>query len=169
MSSIFISYSSKDRSAAEEMYKRLTEKGYQSPFLDYQADSGIRAGADWERELYQHLKICKALIVLCSENWRQSQWSFAEVVYARCMGKDIFPVKISKCEIHPILGNLQVVDLEKEGQLGYERLWHGLEAARLSSQEDFEFDANRPPYPGLMAFDERDSGGTKKFKRCLTV
>ncbi len=52
-------------------------------FLDSDEQSGIAAGTKWEQVLYERLKDCRALVVLCTPNWKASQWCFAELVYAK--------------------------------------------------------------------------------------
>ncbi len=63
MSTIFISYSSRDQSAADEMHRVLVKEwGYVDPFLSSDADSGILVGDDWMATLKGALRKCKALI-----------------------------------------------------------------------------------------------------------
>src|SRR5690606_21234803 len=94
MSTLFISYSTKDRPTAEIFYGKLIEMGFEPPFRDDHPDSGIPAGTQWERELYRKLRLCKALIVLVSRNWLDSKWCFAALAYAKAQGKEFFPILI---------------------------------------------------------------------------
>lgn len=142
---------------AAELGRRMKEQGHRSLFLDFDPADGIPAGRDWERELYTQLRACRALLVLCSEHSMSSRWCFAEITHAKSMGKPIFPLKIAPCEIDPVLTSRQVVDLEREGELAYERLWLGLKAAGLDPADSFGWDGTRPPYPGLLAFQEEDA------------
>jgi TIR domain len=136
MSTLFISYSSAEREFAERMYKKLKTQGYESLFLDYDPLTGIPAGSDWQRELYRQLKRCRAMVVLCSPEWNQSKWCFAEFVYAKAMGKDVFPVKIAVCDLPAIVADAQFIDLQELGEdAGYQRLWRGLEEKHLSPQD----------------------------------
>ena len=64
MTAIFISHSSADRVAAEDMKRWLEAQGHTSLFLDFDVESGIKAGADWEQTLYQKLRQCQAVIAL---------------------------------------------------------------------------------------------------------
>ncbi|GGX89819.1 hypothetical protein GCM10007160_16520 [Litchfieldella qijiaojingensis] len=150
MSTLFISHSSNDATAAREMADWLQRHGHHSLFLDFDVEHGIPAGRDWERELYRHLRACQALIVLCSEHSMASCWCLAELSHARALGKRIVPVRISPCTLRPQLAELQVIDLIKEPEVGYERLRQALASV-------FAWDSRRPPYPGLMAFDESDA------------
>ena len=78
--------------------------------------------------LYERLKHSRALIVICSKNWLESKWCFAELVYAKSMGKAIFPVLIEECDVGAVLGERQAVSVHEEGDAAYERLWKSLEA-----------------------------------------
>ncbi|MCH4564540.1 TIR domain-containing protein [Halomonas sp. EGI 63088] len=150
MSTLFISHSSTDIAAAREMADWLQRHGHHSLFLDFDPEHGIPPGRDWEAELYRRLRACQALIVLCSEPAMASCWCLAELSHARALGKRIFPVRIAPCQLRPQLAELQVIDLVKEPEAGFERLRQGLISV-------FDWDRHRPPYPGLMAFEEVDA------------
>ncbi|MDI5891503.1 TIR domain-containing protein [Halomonas rhizosphaerae] len=150
MSTLFISHSSHDASSAREMAAWLQQQGHHSFFLDFDPELGIPPGRDWEAELYRHLRACQALIVLCSESAMTSCWCLAELSHARALGKRIFPVRIAPCTLRPQLAELQVIDLTREPELGYQRLGRELTSV-------FDWDRSRPPYPGLMAFQEVDA------------
>jgi hypothetical protein len=91
--------------------------------LDSDAETGIPAGLKWEQVLYARLKDCRALIVLCSANWQESRWCFAELVFAKAMGKEIFPVLLQECSIDQVAAEHQAVFVYKEGEAAYARLW----------------------------------------------
>ena len=52
MASLFLSHSSHDRDEAERVAQRLRVEGFAALFLDFDPADGIRAGRDWEQELY---------------------------------------------------------------------------------------------------------------------
>ncbi|MCL4206174.1 MAG: AAA family ATPase [Pirellulaceae bacterium] len=162
MSTLFISYSTKDRAAAADMYKRAVGKGFHAPFLDYHPEAGIPAGAEWERTLYCTLRGCRALLVLYSKNWRESRWCFAELVYAKMMGKHVFPIvidpSITPSDIDPVLAEYQAVYPCRDREAAYDRLWKSLDDERLDPYDDFGWDFGRSPYPGLNVFTEKDAG-----------
>ena len=86
---------------------------------------------------------------------QRTVFAAAEITHARALGKAIFPVKIADCPIHSLLTSLQVLDLTAGD--GLDRLAHGLKAAGLDPTDSFDWDGSRPPYPGLLAFDESDA------------
>ena len=160
---IFISHSSKDKTAALDILQRLLRHGYDASqlFLDSDAATGIPAGSKWERQLYTHLKDCRVLIVLCSANWQQSRWCFAELVFAKTMGKEIFPVLLEECSLDQVAAEYQAVFVFKDGEAAYTELWKALDSRHLGPRDDFGWppkDGDHCPFPGLPAFDERLAG-----------
>jgi hypothetical protein len=160
---IFISHSLKDKAAALDIQQRLLGYGYDASqlFLDSDAESSIPAGSKWEQVLYSRLKDCRALIVLCSANWQESRWCFAELVFAKAMGKEIFPVLLQECSIDQVVAEQQAVFVYKEGEAAYARLWGVLDSRHLGPRNDFGWppkDGDHCPFPGLPAFDERLAG-----------
>jgi WD40 repeat protein len=160
---IFISHSSKDKEAALTLRQKLLDHGYGTKqlFLDSDAESGIPAGSKWEQELYAHLKDCQALLVVCSANLQNSKWCFAELVFAKAMGKAIFPILIEDCIIDQVVGEHQSVFVHKDGEDAYARLFDALDNNHLGPTDDFGWppkDGDGCPYPGLLAFDETLAG-----------
>ena len=68
MRAILITHSSKDNAFAAELQARLLNKGHCSIFLDFDPEYEISSERNWERELYTKLRICQAVIALCSEH-----------------------------------------------------------------------------------------------------
>jgi hypothetical protein len=157
VSAIFLSHSSRDNAAAASMQAWLQARSHQSIFLDFDPANGIPAGRNWEQELYRRLRVCRAVIVLLSEDWLASRWCFAEVAQARALGKAIFPVRVANCGGVAVLGDVQQIDLTGNPDDGYRRLADGLERAGLDPREMFDWDPHRPPYPGLLALQEQDA------------
>lgn len=171
MSGIFISHSSRDNAAAEDVATRLRAQGYQSLFLDFDPADGIPAGRHWEREIYAQLRACSGVIVLCSAHSMASDWCFAEITHARALGKQIFPLTIGDCELRSILLDTQVTDLRADPEAGFARLWRGMRSAGLDPADSFDWDIRRPPYPGLQPFQAADAavyfGREEDQRRCL--
>ena len=157
MTAIFISHSSADNAAAAEMKAWLEAQGHTSPFLDFDPEAGIKGGSEWEQTLYQQLRQCQAVIALLTPSWLASKWCFAELVQARERGKAIFPVKVQPCEAHGAFSDIQHIDLTADPEEGYRRLRIGLLERGLDPQDVFDWDPKRPPYPGLLAFQEQDA------------
>jgi hypothetical protein len=92
MARVFLSHSSRDNSSAGRMKAWLEQQGFEAPFLDFDKDSGIPPGADWERTLYREIDQSQALLILLSANWSASRWCDREFSQARALGKPIFQV-----------------------------------------------------------------------------
>jgi hypothetical protein len=126
-------------------------------FLDFDPEDGVPAGRDWERELYARLRGCQAVVVLCSEHSMASRWCFAEIALARFLGKALMPIQVDDCIIPSTFADVQLIDLRRDREQDYQRLWAGLRRAGLDPTEMFDWDGSRPPYPGLMVFQEQDA------------
>jgi WD40 repeat protein len=157
VTAIFISHSSADNAAAADMKKWLEAQGHTSLFLDFDPEAGIRGGAVWEQTLYQQLRQCQAVIALLTPSWLASKWCFAELVLARERGKAIFPVEVQPCEAGGVFRDIQHIDLTLQPEEGYRRLKIGLVERGLDPLDVFDWDPKRPPYPGLLAFQEADA------------
>jgi formylglycine-generating enzyme required for sulfatase activity len=172
VSSIFISHSSHDNSWAErisdwlqdERAQRPQEQRFRSLFLDFDPEDGIQAGERWRDQLYEHLQLCAAVVVLCSEAYAASQWCLAELGVAIASGKLVLPVRIASGTPLPKLLSetqstaLAVIDLEQGTDSGLQRLLKGLEP--LSWQSRLRWPppgepAGASPFPGLDTFERR--------------
>ena len=164
MSQVFISHSSRDNAIAQEIGARLRSQGHRELFLDFDPEQGIPAGRDWEREIYRQLRSCRAVLVLCSQYSMSSNWCFAEIAFAKSLGKIVFPIRVQPCWcgqnpctcINQILTSQQIVDLTVDREIAFQRIWRGLREAGLDPADMFEWDGDRAPYPGLNAFQEKD-------------
>ena len=142
---------------AKSLKEFLEANGHRSLFLDFDPADGIPAGRDWERELYQRIRNCQAMIVICSRDSMASRWCFMEITPARALGKLLLALRVDDCMLDGVLVDRQAVDLARDGGKAYERLLHGIAAAGLDPAKTFPWNANRPLYPGLLAFQEEDA------------
>jgi hypothetical protein len=156
VASLFISYSSSDRDAAQRLGERLRAEGYAALFLDFDPDQGIPAGRNWERELYSHLRKTDAVIFLASAASVASRWCFLELGLARSLDKPIFPLRLEGDAWLELLDDAQWIDLA-EGERAYARLWEGLRREELDPADSFAWDPTRRPYPGLEPFAPQDA------------
>ena len=107
--------------------------------------------------LYQKLRQCQAVIVLLTSNWLASKWCFAGLVQARERGKAIFSVKIKPCESGSVFSDIEYIDLTADSDEGYERLRIDFLERGLDPLDIFDWNPQRPPYPGLLVFQEQDA------------
>ncbi|HXS16786.1 MAG TPA: TIR domain-containing protein, partial [Polyangiaceae bacterium] len=157
MSGIFISYSRRDSAQALDLQQRLHREGFRSVFLDTDPEQGIAAGDEWERRLYAKLRSCRALIALSSAAFAESKWCFAEVTHAKALGKSVFPLLVDSSNAHELIRDKQTIDVGPQAtdvNAAYQRLFRGLHEAGIVKGG---WDARRPPYPGLAAFEAEDA------------
>jgi WD40 repeat protein len=156
---VFLSHSSHDNAAAERMRTWLEQQGFDKPFLDFDADSGIAPGVDWEKTLYREIGQAQAVLILQSTHWSASKWCDREFSLARFLGKPIFQV-IESADTDPgetPAPELQVLDLRFDRRVGLEQLKKQLVEIALTAHGGFPWNGTRPPYPGLLAFEEEDA------------
>ena len=130
-------------------------------------EDGILAGVKWEQDLWQHLRQSGAVIVLCTGNWIASPWCLAEAMIARERGKPVFTLASDDIsDGRQVKGTAgagpQIPDFLKDTQFislagatindAYQQLWRGLAGLKKDI-----FPLPDQPYPGLMAFDEKDA------------
>jgi hypothetical protein len=157
MARVFISHSSRDKEPAERIKAWLNEQGFEAPFLDFDKHAGIPPGAAWEKTLYREIERSEAVIIIQTPNWLESKWCFAEFTQARALGKPIFPIIEAPTGDTLISPDIQTLDLRSDRAGGLERLSRELTQIALDAQGGFDWDAQRPPYPGLLAFQEEDA------------
>src|SRR5712664_1537237 len=92
MPAIFISHSSLDQQIANDVKTALDQFGFERVFLDFDKVTGLDAGENWEKRLYEELSRCHAVILVLTPNWLASKWCFAEMTQARALGKVILPI-----------------------------------------------------------------------------
>lgn len=172
MASLFLSYSSRDRSAAARIRDRLAAEGFAALYLDFDPDQGTPAGRSWERELYAQLRKTDALIFLASAASVASRWCFAELSLARSLGKPVFPLRLEDGAHLPLLDDVQWVNLD-DGDEAFTRLLKGLRRAGFDPTDAFAWDSLRPPYPGLEPFAPEDAavffGREREIDRLLAL
>ena len=160
MPSFFLSHSSNDSVAAGLLKDWIQAQGFETPFLHFDPESGLSPGVDWEQELYRAIEQSQALLVLYSLHWEASKWCFAEFAQARWLGKPILPV-IDSGDLDfrqvSIAHDLQLLDLRHDREAGLQQLACRLREIALDAQSGFAWDAQRSPYPGMLAFEEEDA------------
>ena len=157
MPAIFISHSSLDPQIADDIKTALDRLGFEKVFLDFNKETGIGAGEGWEKRLYEELSRCHAVILMLTPNWLASKWCFAEMTYARSLGKVILPIVCKPLGERLVLPEIQSVDLLDWKAGGLERIEQRLRAITNELARGFKLDPNRPPYPGIHAFEAEDA------------
>jgi WD40 repeat protein len=160
---VFLSHSSCDNEAAAKLKAWLDSQGFAPAFLDFDKQSGIPPGSDWQHKLQEQIELCQALLILQTPNWVKSNWCFFEYHQARLLGKEIFQVVVSDegAAEQPIAADLQRLDLRSDQEAGLEQLRGELQRIALEDEGGFVWPPpsypSRSPFPGLMVFEEVDA------------
>jgi len=157
MPAIFISHSSRDSKPADDIKVWLASLGYERVFLDFDKDTGIGAGDDWEKRLYAEIDRCHAVILVLTPNWLASKWCFAELTQARALGKVLLPVICAPLGEHKVLPEVQAVDLIDWNPDSLWRIEERLHAITDELARGYKFAPHRPLYPGIHAFEADDA------------
>jgi hypothetical protein len=157
MPAIFISHSSVDRAVSDEVKAALARLGFERVFLDFDKTTGIGVGENWEKRLYEELSRCHAVLLLLTPAWLASKWCFVELAQARALGKVILPVLCAPLGGQVALPEVQAADLVDWNADGLGRLEQRLRAISNELARGFTLDPNRPPYPGIYAFEAEDA------------
>jgi len=131
--------------------------------LFYDKDN-IRAGQRWQERLREELTSCRVVLALLSRNWLGSPWCFTEAVTATFRGKDVVGIETEDLTTDdlagapPILHERQRVRLRDGDNRAWQEVLEALDRSGLDPDDWFSIPPNVGPYPGLVAFDEKDAG-----------
>ena len=90
---VMISYSSDDRSIADETVAAL-KAAKANVWID---SEGIPEGSQWREELMRQLKTCDACVPLISKHYLASEHCRMELFLARSFERKILPIMIDDC------------------------------------------------------------------------
>jgi hypothetical protein len=162
MADIFISHSSGDNEIAAAIGERIRRER-PSWSLFYDTDN-IRAGQLWQERLREELTSCRVVLVLLSRNWLGSSWCFAEALTATFRGKDVVGIDTEEltgddlARAPPILHERQRVRMRDGDDRAWREFQEALDRSGLDPDDWFPILPNVGPYPGLVAFNDKDAG-----------
>jgi WD40 repeat protein len=157
VAAIFISHSSRDNLLAEEIKAWLVGQGYEKVFLDFDKDTGLGVGEEWERQLYKQIGRCHAVLLLVTPAWMESKWCFAEFTQARALGKLVFPLIVTANEQTLVAPPLNTIQAERWDEAGQDHLARRLREVAEEIARGHRWDPARPPWPGILAFEAEDA------------
>jgi WD40 repeat protein len=162
---IFLSHSSADNDIADWIKVRLErERESWSIFLDKHPRDGIIAGQNWQDRLRSELQSCRIVVAIITPSWLASQWCFTEAVTAAFRGKDFIGVlsdDLSDKDMDaapPIVHERQRQLLDINTGSGWDELLFALDRSGLDPSQWFPIPPGVGPYPGFVAFEEKDAG-----------
>ncbi|MEL6721204.1 MAG: TIR domain-containing protein, partial [Bacteroidota bacterium] len=109
---VFISYSSLDGDFAELMKVKLEL----SEIEVWRDVHEIAAGEEWRNEIDYGLLNADSIIVILNQNSVKSSYVTYEWAFALGNGKNIIPVLLEECEIHPRIRVLQYLDFRNQNR-----------------------------------------------------
>ncbi|TAJ84534.1 TIR domain-containing protein [Reyranella sp.] len=157
MAAIFISHSSRDNEAAGQIKSWLDAEGYEQVFLDFDKETGLGAGREWERQLYEAIDRCHAVLLLVTPAWLASKWCFVEFTQARALGKVIFPIVLTADDRNLLGPPLSTIQAEQWNDAGRAHLAHRLKDVAAEIARGYRWDPSRAPWPGIMSFAAEDA------------
>ncbi|MEO0480476.1 MAG: TIR domain-containing protein [Planctomycetota bacterium] len=110
MTCLFISVSDIELHYAIALKEWLVNEGLflsEDVFVHRDLDTMPRAGSAWEAKLTKDIAQCGAMILLVSENWKNSEWCRREHHLAKCEGKHLFRVDLEPIEDDDDLAELR--------------------------------------------------------------
>ena len=165
MADIFLSHSSADNDAADTIKAWLKrDRASWSVFLDKNPRDGILAGQGWQDQLRSELQSCRLVLAVITKDWLASRWCFTEAVTANFRGKDfvgVLPAALPNGDLDiapPVVHQRQRQLLDLATAAGWDDLLYALDRSGLDPNQWFPTPDGVGPYPGFVAFEEKDAG-----------
>ncbi|WP_374089688.1 toll/interleukin-1 receptor domain-containing protein [Methylomicrobium lacus] len=131
MTTVFLSYSTKDHHFAELIAIKLAEAG-----INVWRDQGnLSAGTDWRQGIERGIVDSIAVIVALSSNSAESSYVTFEWAYALGNGHNLIPIKLNDCVIHPRLQTIQHLDFSVPGALPWASLIERIREIEADAQQ----------------------------------
>lgn len=118
MSTVFLSYSTKDHYFAELAAIKLAEANV----ILWRDRDQLRAGTEWRQGIERGISESLAVLVALSTNSSESSFVTFEWAYAIGKRKPIIPIKLNDCVVHPRLETVQYLDFSVPGALPWASL-----------------------------------------------
>lgn len=148
VTTVFLSYSTKDHHFAELAAVKLAEAG-----ITLWRDQGhLRAGNDWRGGIERGIRESIAILVALSPRSVESSYVTFEWAFGLGNGKTIVPIKLEDCAVHPRLEPIQRLDFSVPGALPWNLLVERIREIEsdATAQEDL---VAAPPVSAEQAHD----------------
>jgi hypothetical protein len=118
MTSVFISYSSRDYFFVELLASKLAAQG----FTTWRDSDTIRAGDDWRQSIEEGIAGSDVVLIALSSNSADSPYVTFEWAYALGVGKPVFTLRLGECKMHPRLEPIHYFDFSYPKSLPWDEL-----------------------------------------------
>ena len=136
MSKVFLSYAAEDH-----FFAGLAVVTLAAAEIELWRDiHQIAAGSEWREGIETEISNCLAVVVALSPHSAKSAYVTYEWAYALGKGKPVIPLKLSECEMHKRLENIQYLDFS----VPMAQPWDPL-IARIREEETKAKSAQQPP------------------------
>ncbi|MGB6161570.1 MAG: TIR domain-containing protein [Pseudonocardiaceae bacterium] len=149
MARVFVSYASEDRKVAGRLRRWLVAAGHQVFLAEHPRD-GIAGGEHWRLRLHERLRWADAVVCVLTSAYLASTWCTAEIATAQSRGSRLIPVLAELNVVHPLLNDVQHIDLIRNPGSVPAALDEALR--RVDAAGGFGWPDDRSPFPGLLPF-----------------
>ncbi|TDM08770.1 MAG: hypothetical protein C4K60_05070 [Ideonella sp. MAG2] len=144
MSVVFLSYAHRDHHFADLLALKMKDAG-----IDVWRDNGsLRPGRDWRRGIEHAISNSVAVVVAISKSSSESSYCTFEWSYALGNGRDLIPLKLEECAVHPRLASIQHLDFSIIGALPWETLVESIREIETNVQREQDLDVPAPSPAG---------------------
>jgi len=147
---VFVSYASEDLKEAGRLHQWLLAAGHEV-FLAQDLREGIAGGEHWRPRLHERLRWADAVVCVLTSSYVASTWCTAEVAIAQSRGSRLIPVVAESGVVHPLLSDIQHIDLIRDPAGAPAALDEALR--RVDAAGGFGWPDDRSPFPGLRPFE----------------
>ena len=150
MTRVFVSYASEDIVLARQVRWWL-EDGRHEVFLAQDLRDGIAAGEAWRSRIHERLRWADVVVCVVTSASLASPWCSHEVSSALSRGSRLVPVLAEPGIVHPLLTDVQHIDLTRDPAAIPAELAEALR--RVDAVGGLGWPDDRSPFPGLRSFD----------------
>lgn len=161
MPSVFLSYSKSDHLFAE-----LVAGKFEEAEIELWRDTHeLLAGTDWERTIESALEACDVVIVALSPNSANSGYVTYEWAYALGQGKQVIPMKIDECDVHPRLEKTQNLDFTRHRDYPWEILFERVKQIAKAKVQTTETGTPDTPLQQILYYLNKNGFRMASFER----
>ncbi|MBV9164349.1 MAG: TIR domain-containing protein [Pseudonocardiales bacterium] len=139
-----------DITTAQQVCRWLEGDGHEV-FLAQDLRTGIAAGEQWRSRLEERLRWADAVVCVITSAAVASPWCSHEISSALSRGSQLIPVLAEAGVTHPLLVDLQYLDLTRNPAAGPAKLAEVLR--RIGAAGGLGWPDDRSAFPGLRPFD----------------